>query len=123
MFEKDLIVKGSLRNTDAGVAVDLRIPYYRGLGLSMVERVGLAIDGQPVDPESITFAVHGNEYTLAELETAVDDRWGFHEPATVSIHNAGPLTAGDHDVSASVLLRISYLPFQHPMAATSTQTI
>ena len=89
----------------------------------MVERVDLVIDGQATDPENTTFTVHGNRYPLAALAEVVDDRWGFHEPATISVHGHRQLAPGEHDVSASLLLRISYLPVQHPTSATKKLTI
>ena len=45
MFDRYILVEDSLRNTDGGFAVDIRMPYYRGLGLSMVEDVTLTVDG------------------------------------------------------------------------------
>jgi len=91
-----------------GYALDLRIPYYRGLGLSMVD-LNLEVDGARVPPESVRFAVHGNEYALPQLGDAVDDRWGFSEAATVTVLGE-PLAAGAHEVAVVITLRVSYMP-------------
>src|SRR5690606_35022145 len=82
---------------------------YRGLGLSMVD-FSLEVDGEPIAKEDITFTVHGNEYPATELGEVYDDRWGFTEPATLTVRRDGGLPAGEHEVHYHQWLRISYLP-------------
>ena len=74
-----------------------RLPYFLGLGLSMIE--------------VITVTVHGNTYTLDEMETVYDDRWNFGEKATIGVARAGGLTPGRHRIEFAVRMRVSYLPF------------
>jgi hypothetical protein len=90
--------------------VEVRMPYYRGLGLSMVEGVDLVVDGQPVSPADTTFTVHGYTYRMAELPEVLDDRWEMGERAEIGFSLAEPLVPGAHEVSATVRLRISYMP-------------
>jgi hypothetical protein len=116
MFEKYLIVAGSLHNTgpaDAptGFAFDAKLGYYRGLGLSMVEALAVSVDGVPVSQETIRFDEGQGPLTLAEMETAYDRRWAFGAKASISVEQAGGLTPGDHMLSFTERLRISYLPF------------
>jgi hypothetical protein len=113
MFDKYIVCEDSLRVTDGDrrhAAVDVRMPYYRGLGLSMVEGVDLAVDGHPVAAADTTFTVHGNTYLMTDLPGVVDDRWEMGEPATVGFVVDVPLTPGEHEVAAVVRLRISYMP-------------
>lgn len=88
-----------------------RLPYYRGLGLSMVEDIGVVVDGEPVAREDVRFTVHGNTYTLDQMETVYDDRWNFGEQAKIGVVRPGGLTPGRHRIEFSVRMRISYLPF------------
>jgi hypothetical protein len=117
MFDRHMIVDDSLRNVSGdggaptGFAVDVRMPYYRGLGLSMVEDVALTVDGEPCDRAAMTFTVHGNTYTFDEMETEYDDRWEFGEVATVTVERPGGLERGEHTVVNEQRLRISYLPW------------
>jgi hypothetical protein len=111
MFDRYIIIEDSLRNTDGGFAFDIRMPYYRGLGLSMVEDVTAVVDGHAFPREALTFTVHGNTYTLDELETEYEDRWEFGEPATVTVEHPGGLAPGEHVVANEQRLRISYLPW------------
>jgi hypothetical protein len=118
VFDRYIIVEDSLRNVadgnggaPVGFAFEIRMPYYRGLGLSMVEDVGVSVDGHRYPREAISFAVRGTTYSLAEMETEYEDRWEFGEPATVTVAHPGGLAPGEHDVENEQRLRISYLPW------------
>lgn len=111
MFDKYIICEeGFRRDADRGGRIEVRMPYYRGLGLSMVEAVDLVIDGTPVPPELTTFTVHGHTYTFAEMPGVTDDRWEMGERAELAFETGKPLAPGEHDVAVSVRLRISYMP-------------
>ena len=113
MFERYIVCEEGFRATnDAGTegVVEVRMPYYRGLGLSMVEAVDLEIDGVPVPPARTTFTVHGNSYRMADLPTVLDDRWEMGERAQIGFQLDRPLAPGQHEVAASVRLRVSYMP-------------
>jgi len=111
MFDKYIICEeGFRRDADRGGRIEVRMPYYRGLGLSMVEAVDLVIDGTPVPPELTTFTVHGHTYTFAEMPGVTDDRWEMGERAELAFETGEPLAPGEHDVAVSVRLRISYMP-------------
>jgi hypothetical protein len=75
----------------------------------MVEDVTVTVDGHRYPREALTFTVHGNTYTLDELETEYEDRWEMGEPATVTVR--GELAPGEHVVANTQRLRISYLPW------------
>ena len=116
MFDKYLIVDGSLRNvgpTDApsGFAFEAKLGYYRGLGLSMVEELDVTIDGEAVPREAIRFDEGNGPLSLDEMETAFDRRWPFGAPATITVERDGGLAPGEHSLEFSQQLRISYMPF------------
>ncbi|GAA0248520.1 C-glycoside deglycosidase beta subunit domain-containing protein [Cryptosporangium japonicum] len=113
MFDQYIVCEGSLRGRPdgrPGGVVEVRMPYYRGLRLSMVEAVDLTLDGRPVPPARATFTVHGATYTFAEMPRVVDDRWEFGERATLTFETDEPLRPGEHEVAVSVRLRLSYMP-------------
>jgi Domain of unknown function (DUF6379) len=120
VFEKYVLVDGSLRRVGTGFSVDLRIPYYRGLGLSMVNVPELTVDGEPVDLSQARFSVHGNTYPLTDLPDVDDDRWGFNEAATLTLPDR-PIPPGEHELEVVVSLRISYLPV--PSATRAAKTL
>jgi hypothetical protein len=126
MFDKYIVCEDSLRTTDAArtsAVVEVRMPYYRGLGLSMVEGVDLVVDGTPVPAAATTFAVHGRRYAMTELPTVFDDRWEMGERAEVGFTLPEPLAPGDHEVTAAVRPRISYMPVPGGGRDTKTLTL
>ena len=88
-----------------------RLPYYRGLGLSMIEDIIVSADGEKIDRNNIRFAVRGKTYNLDQMETVYDDRWNFGEKAKIIALKPGGLAPGKHKIEFGVRMRISYLPF------------
>ena len=126
MFDKYIIVPEGFRNTSTdtgpdGYELGIRLPYYRGLGLSMVEAIDLTVDGTPVPADALTLTVHGNSYAVTELPAVFDDRWEMGEIATLSVASPGGLTAGEHEISVAQRLRISYMPV--PGGGRDTKTL
>jgi hypothetical protein len=110
MFDKFMLVDGSLRRSDSGFEVDVRIPYYRGVALSLIEGLELTLDGQAVPREAIRFALRGEERTQDEIADDARTRWEFGEVATLRAEWRDGLAAGEHVVEQATQLRISYLP-------------
>ena len=113
MLDQYIVCEENFRARDdgrPGGVVEVRMPYYRGLGLSMVEAVDLILDGTPIPPARTTLTVHGNTYSFAQLPSVTDDRWEMGERAQLAFETAEPLTPGEHDVAIAVRLRISYMP-------------
>lgn len=126
MFDKYLIDAATVRNTgpaDAptGFAFDARIGYYRGLGLSMVEDLAVTLDGEALPRTAIRFDEGKGELTLDAMETAYDRRWEFGTPATIRVEHRGGLAPGEHVLTLSEKMRISYLPF--PSFANDSKTV
>jgi hypothetical protein len=116
MFDHYMICTDGFCNTQEGGEVTgfefgARLPYYRGLGLSMVEDIAITVDGKAVAREDITFSVRGRNWTLAELEAESEERWEMGEIATLRVRMPGGLSAGVHNLELAERLRISYLPF------------
>ena len=125
MFEKYMIVPEKAQNIQKdnktiGFQFGARLPYYRGLGLSMVEDIQIKINGKKVAPENITLNLHGNTYTLAQMEKESDDRWEMGEVAIIEVAKKGGLKKGEYLVDLLLNLRISYLPFAAIREATTT---
>jgi hypothetical protein len=115
MFDKYLIVDGSLRNTGSaapiGFAFESKLGYYRGLGLSMIEDLAVSIDGEPVPRAAIRFDEGPGSLTLDEMETSFDRRWAFGATAVITVKRPGGLAPGKHVLSLTQKLRVSYMPF------------
>lgn len=116
MFDKYLIDAATLRNigpaeAPTGFAFEAKLGYYRGLGLSMIEKLDVAIDGAALPRGAVRFDEGRGPLTLDEMETAYDRRWPFGTPATILVDHAGGFPEGEHELSLLQQLRVSYLPF------------
>ena len=116
MFDKYLIVDGSLRNVGpgdrpTGFAFEAKLGYYRGIGLSMIEALDVTLDGEAIPREAVRFDEGKGPLTLDEMETAYDRRWPFGAPATIIVERPGGLAPGEHRLELRQRLRVSYLPF------------
>ena len=116
MFDHHIICREGFSNVTRdgeviGVRFLARLPYYRGLGLSMVEDLAVTLNGEALPREAVRFALRGREWSLDELETVYDDRWNFGEKATIILLKPGGLPVGKHRLKLAEKLRISYLPF------------
>jgi hypothetical protein len=128
MFDKYMICEDGFRNVEeggqvVGFAFGARLPYYRGLGLSMVEEIAVAVDGHAYPREAIRFSVRGRSWSLAEMETEYDDRWNFGEVAEIRVLTPGGLAPGAHQLELAERLRISYLPFEPTTRDAKTLTL
>jgi hypothetical protein len=126
MFDKYLIVDGTLRNTGSadaptGFAFEAKLGYYRGIGLSMIEDLAVSIDGEAIPREAIRFDEGPGPVTLDEMETCYARRWAFGARATISVARTGGFPPGEHALSLTEKLRVSYLPF--PALNSDTKTL
>ena len=116
MFDKYMICEEGFQNVvENGVVVGFqfgaRLPYYRGLGLSMVEDIGINVDGEVIPREQILFSVRGRTWTLAQMENEIEERWEMGEVAALIVKREGGLSSGEYKIELMEQLRISYLPF------------
>ncbi len=95
-----------------GFNVRMRIPYYRGVPLSMVEDILIKVDGVSYTGADLLFEVRDGIFSIAEMPTVVRHRWLYGEKAVVRVNKPGGLAPGSHHVEAYAKLRISYLPIQ-----------
>lgn len=116
MFDRYLIDANTVRNTGPagapdGFAFDAKLGYYRGIGLSMIEDLAVAIDGNPIPREAVYFDEGHGPLSLEQMETAYDRRWHFGTVATILVKHPGGFPQGEHKLSLQQRLRVSYLPF------------
>ncbi|MBT2721156.1 DUF6379 domain-containing protein [Bacillus sp. ISL-46] len=116
MFEQYLVCEDGFRNVVkegeiVGFEVKLRIPYYRGLALSMINSIDIEVNGIPFAHEDMVFSVETGSFPYSELSTVINNRWEMGEKAALFVKKTGGLTEGIHEVHAVVNLRISYLPW------------
>jgi hypothetical protein len=91
-----------------GFQVKVRLPYYRGVFLSMIEDFRVTVDGEFFGVDKIRFSYLDKTYTLKELNKASEVHWDFGQWATLIVSKPGGLAGGMHKVQVGVISRTSY---------------
>jgi hypothetical protein len=91
-----------------GFQVKVKVPYYRGVFLCMVDDYRVTVDGEFFGPEKIRMSYGGGTYTLQELKAITEVFWPFGEYATLIVSKPGGLPLGIHTVNVKLLVGTSY---------------
>lgn len=111
MFPERLIEADTLRSTADGFRADVRLPWYRALPLSCVERIEVSVDGTPIPPVDIRLTLgDADPLAIADLASLTDTWWYVLDSATLSVASPTAARPGTHEVEVSMGLHIPYLP-------------
>ena len=115
MYDKAMIVEGECKNvTDGnqvtGFQIGMRIPYYRGVVLSLLDDTRLTVDGELIPPEQITLTISGKTLLLTHLEDDPITKWEFGDVGILTINRPGGLLIGQHKVELYQHVRTPYIP-------------
>jgi len=110
----DVVVNDSLENIyidgkRIGYRFDIRLNYYRGHFLSVIDEFEVKVDGEKVDNESVWFRVNGKEFAVCQLESCYNEFWRITDPATIIVHKPGGLPEGEHTIDVKLIIRSPYM--------------
>ncbi len=128
MYDNFMIVGEEFENVLAdgevvGYQLGMRLCYYRGIVLSLIGTIALAVDGEEVPQESMTVTVGGKVFPLSDLENQPVAKWEFGEVGILTVKKPGGLPAGEHKVELREHLKISYVPVGFSGADTKVLTL
>lgn len=129
VFERELIQSRGFRNVHEGrdiigFELALRMPNYRGLWGSLIDGVGVTVDGQEWSREVPRWTLQGRSFSIEELRRSTDVRWQLDELATIMVPLEGGLTVGVHDVRVDIALHAPYIPAEfQPSIFTSQRKV
>lgn len=111
----DVVVDDSLKNVkvngkNIGYQFDIRLSYYRGHFLSVIDEFGVKVDGKEVPAETIKFCINGKEFSPIEFDKCYTEFWQVIEPATIKVFCPGGLSEGEHDIDVILFFRSPYMP-------------
>lgn len=127
MFDNNVFLEGSCVNVTengevTGFELQTNITYYRGIPLSMIEYIHVAVDGEQVPDEDITISLEREDwFTLKEAETVTTYKWEYGEPLYIRVKKPGGLTPGEHRVKLTVATRTAYIPV--PLEGNKERTV
>jgi len=104
-----VVSDNGLTATAHGFDIDVRLPWYRSLPLSVVDVVDVIIDGEKIDPAAVRFELEGQVLKLDQLRPLTDRVWYVLDSALLRVEHA-PLTKGsEHEVTVSICVRPPYI--------------
>ncbi len=111
----EILRDGTLKNyyelgEPAGYQVDVRLAYYRGQYLSVIDELALEVDGEKVEEQDLRLCLNGKEFAPWELKEAYREFWGIKTPGVIKVRKPGGLTSGEHQVKLTLMFRCPYLP-------------
>ena len=127
MFDNNVFIDNSCKNVIEnekviGYEMTTNITYYRGIPLSMVEHIHVAVDGIVENDEDIRISIDQKDwFTLKEAETVVSYKWEYGEPLYIRVIKDGGLSAGTHKVKLTVATRTAYIPV--PLEGNKERTV
>ena len=97
-----------------GYQLQVRIPYYRGVFLSLVHQLDLAVDDRPIPATDLEIELAGRRFSVDQMMEADDVRWEYGAPAILKVKCPGGLSPGRHTVWVGIVIRKSYIPPEDP---------
>lgn len=102
--------RNGLRATAHGAEVDVRLPWYRSLPLSVVEVASLTVDGAAIPTEAIRFEINGKSFALGELRAQDEEFWFVLDSAVLRLPSTQLQPGTTHDVELQLNLYPPYVP-------------
>jgi hypothetical protein len=115
VFPERLIEVESLHPTAVGFATGMRLPWYRALPLSCIERIDVSVDGVAVPPEAVRLRVgRTGPLEVSKLAALTDSWWYVLDSADLTVESPAAVAPGSH---------IPYLPVDGaPLVSLDTCT-
>ena len=113
MFEKWFVDYKNIKNVKEngkaiGFSVGIKPPYYRGVNLSIIKKIGITLDGHEFPTENLKFSVEAGTFTWKQMEDEVNARWEFGETAQVFVPLNGGISKGYHTIEVEVCILVVY---------------
>lgn len=128
MYDQFMIVGEAFKNVVVdgrvvGFQLGMRLPYYRGIVLSLIGDTDLFVDGERMQRELMTVTIDGRTFALSQLENEPETKWEFGDVGILAVQKPGGLAPGAHTVQLKQHLKISYVPVGFSGSDTKVLTI
>jgi len=95
-----------------GFQVRVRISYYRGIHVCILDGYDIEVDGEAFDPDDVSFSLDGQTfYPMKNVADYTDLFWEFGDKAYLHVKKPGGLPRGLHTVKVRQRIAVPYLPF------------
>lgn len=109
MWSTRLISDDGLKRTATGFEVDVRLPWYRSLPLSVLHGISLRLDGTEVPASAMRLRVNGVGHALSDLENRTDDWWYVLDSGILEVDHPQLEPGSRHVVDITLTFEIPYV--------------
>lgn len=109
-FAAVLVSAAGTRAEPGRLVLEIRLPWYRSMPLSVVEIGEVVLDGRTIPLDGARFKTAGQAWTLPELREQTDRYWFVQDSAFLALPVAGLDADTEHHVSFVLKLFPPYIP-------------
>lgn len=109
MMHHRVVSNNGLTATAHGFAIDVRLPWYRSLPLSVVDVVDVAIDGVSIAPDAMLFELEGETLALDQLRQLTGKYWYVLDSAVLRVNHVPLAKGSEHEISVAICVRPPYI--------------
>jgi hypothetical protein len=91
------------------VNLKIRLPWYRSLPVSCIERLEFTLDGKVIPADRTRLCVGGVMYSPFAIADLYESNWFVLDAKEVKLTLDSPISVGEHEVSLLMGVRIPYL--------------
>jgi hypothetical protein len=93
-----------------GLELDVRLPWYRSLPLSVIDFGDIRVDGNTIGYDAITVKLNGKERKLSELAGLWQENWFVLDSAFLRIPISNAKRRDQYEIEITVVLHPPYVP-------------
>lgn len=109
MMQTRVVSDNGLTSTSDGCEIDIRLPWYRALPLSVCAVYEVQINHAIIDPEDITFEINGLNLKLEQLKGLTNQWWFTLDSAILHIKDFFIEKNLEYNVSVTVSVKPPYI--------------
>lgn len=118
-----ILISDSLAVREDGLAIGLKIPWYRSLWVSSVSDVVVKVDGAEVPKDDLRAEINGKSFTIPELGEQWDELWFLQDRLVIVVPQEQPPARGDEvDVEVTLSIRLPYMQIAPQVYVTNHAT-
>jgi hypothetical protein len=112
MAERILVPENTIKSTDLnhdgktdGYEFHIANPFYTAESVASINTIELKVDGEKVDPASISLLVRDQRIPLENAKTMHEVWWGFGGLISVYVEKPNGLKKGKHELECNLRMR------------------
>ena len=103
------VADDALHVAEGGLELDIRLPWYRSLPLSVIDFGEVRIDGEPIDPNVLQLRINGRR-KLSELADLWMEYWYVLDSAFLRIPYPAVRKGAQYELEITIILHPPYIP-------------